>query len=96
MHPSSLATPAPADPEQQVRAYLTEHPEVPWDAAVAAIAKDGADLPPRLETMQKAALHIVSGEVYDFEFQPDEAGEMQFQVENSLNKAKSVGKVFVQ
>ena len=61
-----------------------------------AIAKDGADLPPRLATVQDASLHIVSGEVYDFEFQPDAAGEMQFQVENNLNKANSVGKVFVQ
>jgi hypothetical protein len=30
--------PVPAHLEQQVRAYLAEHPEVPWDAAVAAIA----------------------------------------------------------
>ena len=30
--------PVPADLEQQVRAYLVEHPEVLWDAAVAAIA----------------------------------------------------------
>jgi hypothetical protein len=37
-----LAMPVPADLEQRVRAYLTEHPEVPRDAAVAAIAKDGA------------------------------------------------------
>jgi FtsP/CotA-like multicopper oxidase with cupredoxin domain len=77
--------------EVNVQMGAADHP-----ATWRAIAKDGADLPPRLETMQKAALHIVSGEVYDFEFQPDEAGEMQFQVENSLNKAKSVGKVFVQ
>ena len=30
--------PVPADLEQQVRALLKEHPEVPWDSAVAALA----------------------------------------------------------
>jgi hypothetical protein len=33
------SVPVPADLEKQVRAYLTEHPEVPWDAAVAAVVK---------------------------------------------------------
>ena len=61
-----------------------------------AIAKDGADLPSRLATEQDATLHIVPGEVYDFEFQPDTAGEMPFQVENNLSKAKVVGKFVVQ
>jgi hypothetical protein len=31
--------PVPADLEEQVRDYLAEHQEVPWDAAVAHIAK---------------------------------------------------------
>jgi FtsP/CotA-like multicopper oxidase with cupredoxin domain len=61
-----------------------------------AIAKDGADLPSRLLKDQDATLHIVSGEVYDFEFQPDVAGVLPFQIENSLNKAKAVGKFVVQ
>ena len=29
----------PADLDERVRAYLDEHPEMPWDAAVAAIVK---------------------------------------------------------
>jgi DNA topoisomerase 6 subunit A-like protein len=33
------AMPVPAGLEQQVRDYLAEHPEVPWDAAVAALVK---------------------------------------------------------
>ena len=33
--------PVPADLKQQLRGYLTEHPEVPWDAALAHIAKRG-------------------------------------------------------
>jgi hypothetical protein len=28
----------PADLAKQVRAYLVEHPEVPWDVAIATIA----------------------------------------------------------
>jgi hypothetical protein len=31
--------PVPADLEQQLRDYLDEHPEVPWDVALAEIAK---------------------------------------------------------
>jgi manganese oxidase len=67
-----------------------EHP-VTW----RAIAKDGANLPPRLVKPSDAFLHIVSGETYDFEFQPDTAGEIALQVENNLNKAKLMGKVIV-
>ncbi len=35
----------PADLDERVRAYIAEHPEVSWDAAVAAIVKgeDDAD-----------------------------------------------------
>jgi hypothetical protein len=33
--------PEPADLEFKVREYLAEHPEVPWDAAVAHLAKQG-------------------------------------------------------
>jgi FtsP/CotA-like multicopper oxidase with cupredoxin domain len=60
-----------------------------------AIAKDGANLPPRLVKVQDASLHIVSGEVYDFEFRPEVAGEMPFQIENNLSKTKGVGKIVV-
>ena len=34
--------PVPGDLEKQVRDYLTEHPEVPWDAAVAHITRAAA------------------------------------------------------
>ena len=61
-----------------------------------ALAKDGVDLPSRLATEQDAVLHIMSGEVYDFEFQPDKAGELPFQIENNLNKAKTIGRIVVQ
>ncbi len=67
-----------------------EHP-VTW----RAVAKDGATLPPRLAKSQDAILHIVSGEAYDFEFQPDAPGEISLQVQNNLNKAKLVGKIVV-
>jgi FtsP/CotA-like multicopper oxidase with cupredoxin domain len=60
------------------------------------VAKDGADLPSRLLREQEARLHIVSGETYDFEFQPNTTGEFPFQVENSLNQAKVVGTFVVQ
>jgi len=60
-----------------------------------AVAKDGADLPSRLVKPADAVLHILSGETYDFEFQPDAAGEVPLQVENNINKAKLVGKIIV-
>ena len=31
---------APADLEERVRAYLSEHPEASWDEAVAALVED--------------------------------------------------------
>ena len=67
-----------------------EHP-----ATWRSVAKDGATLPSRLAKSQDAMLHIVSGEAYDFEFQPDALGEIPFQIENNLNKAKVVGKIVV-
>jgi hypothetical protein len=33
--------PVPADLDRQLRVYLNEHPEVPWDAALAEIVKGG-------------------------------------------------------
>jgi FtsP/CotA-like multicopper oxidase with cupredoxin domain len=68
-----------------------EHP-----ATWRAIAKDGANVPQRLSKPQDALLHIVSGEAYDFEFQPDAAGEIPLQIENNLTKWKLVGKILVQ
>ncbi len=69
-----------------------EHPAT-WHA----VAKDGANVPSRLAKSEDAVLHIASGEVYDFEFQPDTPGEIPFQVENYFNnKSKLVGKIVVQ
>ena len=68
-----------------------EHPAT-WHA----IAKDGATLPARLAKTQDATLHIVSGEAYDFEFQPEVAGEIPLQIENNLNGAKVMGKIVVE
>ena len=75
-----------------LRLGSAEHP-----AAWRALAKDGADLPGALAKLQNAALHIASGEVYDFEFQPGEAGEIPLLIENELNdKGKLSGKILVQ
>jgi hypothetical protein len=41
-----------------------------------AIAKDGADLPPRLATLRPARLTFLPGEIHDFEFTPAAAGEL--------------------
>lgn len=61
-----------------------------------AVAKDGAAVPARLAVAEDAALHIVSGETYDFELRPDVAGEIPLQVVNSLNNAKLTGKIVVE
>ncbi|MGB9072750.1 MAG: multicopper oxidase domain-containing protein [Terriglobales bacterium] len=69
-----------------------EHP-----ATWRPIAKDGANVPSRLAKPEDAVLHVASGEVYDFEFQPDTPGEIPWQVENYFNnKSKLVGKIVVQ
>jgi FtsP/CotA-like multicopper oxidase with cupredoxin domain len=61
-----------------------------------ALGKDGARLPSRLAKSGDALLHIASGETYDFEFRPDTPGEIPWQIENSINKSKLVGKIVVQ
>ena len=68
-----------------------EHPAT-WDA----VAKDGAILPARLAKTSDATLHIASGETYDFEFQPNTAGEIPLKVENIVNEAKVETKIVVQ
>jgi FtsP/CotA-like multicopper oxidase with cupredoxin domain len=60
------------------------------------VAKDGATVPARLAKIEDAMLHIASGETYDFEFQPETAGEIRLQIENPLNQVKVVGKMVVQ
>ncbi len=66
--------------------FLLGSPEHP--ASWLAISKDGARLPPRLAKTGEAKLRIDSGETYDFEFQPDAAGKISFQIKNRLNEAK--------
>jgi manganese oxidase len=68
-----------------------EHP-VTWHA----LAKDGATLPARLAKSSNATLRFDSGEVYDFEFQPESAGEIPIQVSNVFGDAKLNGKIVVQ
>lgn len=61
-----------------------------------AIAKDGADLPPRLMKTSEASLHIASGEAYDYEFRPELPGEIPIEIKNTVNNAKLVSKIVVQ
>ncbi len=76
--------------EASVELGSKQHP-VTW----REVAKDGAKVPSRLAKPENAALEIASGETYDFEFQPDTAGEIPFEVENIFNKAKLAGKFVV-
>jgi FtsP/CotA-like multicopper oxidase with cupredoxin domain len=41
-----------------------------------AVAKDGADLPASQATMQSASLQFGSGEIYDYLYTPETAGEL--------------------
>jgi manganese oxidase len=68
-----------------------EHP-VTW----RALAKDGATLPPRLAKSSDATVRMDSGEVYDFEFQPETASEIPVEVSNIFGDAKLNGKIVVQ
>lgn len=61
-----------------------------------AVAKDGATVPPRLATTSDASLHIASGETYDFQFQPERAGEIPLQVKNLVGGATLKTKMVVQ
>ena len=69
-------------------------PEQPL--AWRAIAKDGADVPARLAKESPSSLYIASGETYDFEFQPETAGEIPITIVNRVNGAKLEGKIIVQ
>ncbi|MBZ5719583.1 MAG: multicopper oxidase domain-containing protein [Acidobacteriia bacterium] len=67
-----------------------EHP-----ATWRALAKDGADVPARLAGESNAALHIVSGETYDFEYRAQSPGEVPLEILNPLSNAKLVSKIVV-
>ncbi|MGA1999638.1 MAG: multicopper oxidase domain-containing protein [Terriglobales bacterium] len=60
-----------------------------------ALAKDGADVPPRLALSGDAVLHIASGETYDFSFRADSPGEIPLEIENPLSKAKLLTAIVV-
>jgi FtsP/CotA-like multicopper oxidase with cupredoxin domain len=68
-----------------------EHP-LQW----REIAKDGADVPARLDKTIDARLDIASGETYDFEVQPQSDGDIPITVVNRVNGAKLEGKIAVQ
>ncbi len=42
-----------------------------------SIAKDGADLPPEQSITSAASFLIAPGETYDFQFRPEESGDLQ-------------------
>ena len=56
-------------------ALLRDGEPVSW----RAIAKDGADLPPALATGRPAELTFMPGEIHDFEFTPDMAGDLELE-----------------
>jgi manganese oxidase len=74
-----------------IRLGAKEHP-----ATWRALAKDGATLPPSLAKTGDATLHIDSGEVYDFEFQPQTAGDIPIEVSNLFGEAKLSDTIVVQ
>jgi len=61
-----------------------------------SLAKDGATLPARLLKSGAAAVRLDSGEVYDFEFQPESRGEIPLEVGNAYGDARVNAKIIVQ
>jgi len=49
-----------------------------------ALAKDGRDLPSDQATMRSAEIQMGNGETYDFDFVPDAAGDLRFEVTSNL------------
>ncbi len=48
-----------------------------------AVAKDGADLPERMATNRPAAVRIGVGEAYDYEYTPDQPGQLTLRAINA-------------
>jgi FtsP/CotA-like multicopper oxidase with cupredoxin domain len=61
-----------------------------------AIAKDGADLPPLRVIATDAQQSIMPGEVYDFEYQPAQAGRLKLEVEVARSPLKVVQAIEVE
>jgi len=59
-------------------------------------AKNGATLPARLAKSSGAILRFDSGEVYDFEFQPEITGEIALEGSNVFADARLTGTIVAQ
>jgi FtsP/CotA-like multicopper oxidase with cupredoxin domain len=60
-----------------------------------AIAKDGADLPPAQARVRPARQFIGVGEAYDFEFTPEQPGELRLVVKDPAGRTRVAGVVRV-
>ena len=60
-----------------------------------AVAKDGADLPPAQALVRPARQIIGVGEAYDFEFTPEEAGQLRLVVKDLAGRTRVAGVVRV-
>jgi FtsP/CotA-like multicopper oxidase with cupredoxin domain len=65
-------------------ALRAEEKQLQW----RALARDGADLPSEQALMQEARQSTLPGETFDFEYQPNEAGNLQLEVSNARLKMK--------
>ena len=61
-----------------------------------AVAKDGADLPPAQALVRPARQIIGVGEAYDFEFTPEEPGQLRLVVKDLAGRTRVAGVVRVQ
>ena len=73
-------------------ALLAPEKQLQW----RAIAKDGADLPPEQARMQDARQPTLSGEIFDFEYQPLEAGTVQLEISHPRLEMKVTQQIEVQ
>jgi hypothetical protein len=60
-----------------------------------AIAKDGADLPPTQVVMRDASQFTFAGEIYDFEYQPQEPGILRVEVASGALQMKVMQQIEV-
>jgi FtsP/CotA-like multicopper oxidase with cupredoxin domain len=60
-----------------------------------AVAKDGADLPPAQARVRPARQLIGVGEVYDFEFTPEEPGQLRLMVKDPAGRTRVTGVIRV-
>jgi FtsP/CotA-like multicopper oxidase with cupredoxin domain len=73
-------------PDWTIRvAMMREDSTVHWKA----LAKDGAELPPRAQVMQPAAFITGPGQTMDFEYRPTAPGVLLFQVRHRVDNWKT-------